>query len=588
MFMNRNQNTGRQNPAPGSYPQQAATGQNPTGYGPAQGYPQAGYGQPQGYPMPGAGTVQGYPQQIASGQQAGAFQGQGYSQPQSFPQGTGGYPMGGLQGQPAMTSQGSVRGFSNTGSFAAQNGASVQNGSGMGYGASPQGYGAFGQNYGQSAPAAQNGYPAFGQVQQGYGQPAGGFGTGSMGYPQSGAGGYGQNTAGGVPQGYPQMQGYPNMNTTGQGYGAYAQMGRPAQGPGTGNINRQIPMNGAGYIPQSVPVRKQPFTLSDPILILISALLLILFAAGMFLPGLGMLKWVFLALAVCSVAALWIRPMTESNKRLCYTIVFAALTLVAAVSLAMPAGRSTDVRDGTRASAVSGSPVQGVAVTDQPATLVVDGVSGQVISSIAPPDAVQLTPEPMEDTAAQDRLVQFFQFWRNNQTEEMLTLCLPSWQSSVENPKAALFALLANRTPEDFTFEQISGTNDDTSRTVTFTTRINRNNGKPSALYRMNVRMVKENGEWYVDPQSLKSYESAETTDPASAETPTPSPTPPTPAGTILYYNTEGGTKYHLDPNCSSTHKKYLPMKGHFTYAEINDDAYKALKPCNVCNAPLR
>lgn len=56
----------------------------------------------------------------------------------------------------------------------------------------------------------------------------------------------------------------------------------------------------------------------------------------------------------------------------------------------------------------------------------------------------------------------------------------------------------------------------------------------------------------------------------------------------ILYYNPDGGSKYHVDMNCPSTNPKYLPFKGQFTYAELNDGAYKQLTPCNVCDAPLR
>ena len=66
------------------------------------------------------------------------------------------------------------------------------------------------------------------------------------------------------------------------------------------------------------------------------------------------------------------------------------------------------------------------------------------------------------------------------------------------------------------------------------------------------------------------------------------SPEPAASANTILYYNPDGGSKYHLDQNCKSIHAKYLPLKGHFTYGEINKDEYKNLSPCNVCAAPLR
>ena len=70
--------------------------------------------------------------------------------------------------------------------------------------------------------------------------------------------------------------------------------------------------------------------------------------------------------------------------------------------------------------------------------------------------------------------------------------------------------------------------------------------------------------------------------------TATPTVEPQADANMVLYYNPDGGTKYHKDQNCKSTHAKYLPMKGHFTYAEVNDEKYAKLSPCNVCGAPLR
>ena len=57
---------------------------------------------------------------------------------------------------------------------------------------------------------------------------------------------------------------------------------------------------------------------------------------------------------------------------------------------------------------------------------------------------------------------------------------------------------------------------------------------------------------------------------------------------TVLYYNPDGGSRYHVDMNCPSTNPRYLPFSGQFTYAEVNDEAYILLMPCNVCDAPLR
>ncbi len=145
---------------------------------------------------------------------------------------------------------------------------------------------------------------------------------------------------------------------------------------------------------------------------------------------------------------------------------------------------------------------------------------------------------------------------------------------------------MANRTPTDYSVEKITGTDEDMSRTVTVVSSMDRNNGKPVSKYRLTVIMIREGDEWYVDPNSLKTYESAETTEPVSTTTPTAQPEAN--ANTVLYYNPEGGTKYHLDQNCVSTHAKYLPMKGHFTYDQVNDSKYASLSPCNVCAAPLR
>ena len=198
------------------------------------------------------------------------------------------------------------------------------------------------------------------------------------------------------------------------------------------------------------------------------------------------------------------------------------------------------------------------------------------------------TPEPEPDNSVTERLQTFFYYWSANRYDDMLTLCSPTWQSKTENPKTALFALMANRTPKDYMVENVSGTEQDSTRTVTVTSLMDRNNGKDPVKYRLSVLMSKEGDVWYVDPRSLKTYEAAETQDPATLPTPTPTLVPAAIPSTVLYYNPDGGTKYHLDQNCKSTHAKYLPMKGHFTYAEVNDPKYASLSPCNVCAAPLR
>ena len=66
--------------------------------------------------------------------------------------------------------------------------------------------------------------------------------------------------------------------------------------------------------------------------------------------------------------------------------------------------------------------------------------------------------------------------------------CAAQLASAQENPPTALFMPLANRTPEEYTIEEISGTDQDNSRTVTMTATINKNNGKDPSIYRFMVK----------------------------------------------------------------------------------------------------
>ena len=55
-----------------------------------------------------------------------------------------------------------------------------------------------------------------------------------------------------------------------------------------------------------------------------------------------------------------------------------------------------------------------------------------------------------------------------------------------------------------------------------------------------------------------------------------------------LYRNPDGGSNYHLDPNCSGVKKKFLPLTGDFTYGDLTRDEFKKLTPCTYCGAPQK
>ncbi len=460
----------------------------------------------------------------------------------------------------------------------------------------------------QNVSAAQNpymqpagqGYPPA-QPQAGYGYP----------YPQPAQGGQAPYAAGGyspapqqstggsyIPQtpyspgytspGYqpPQNNGYQAPQNNGYqapqgsyppGYNPYGQMGRASQ---PNERNAGIPLNGGGYVPQNVHVKRRPPEFREWYLIIIGGILLMLFILAVLVLKNSILKIVTILLAVGTAAVLWIKPLVAENKRLTYTVLALALSLLTAISF-LPFMQTADsTKDPSHASARSTPAIQ----NNQGGVPEIPSDSGAKTQA-----AAAATPEPaIQDDSLMVRLVSFFNFWNGNRQDEMLALCAPSWQAKQENPRTALFGLLANRRPESCTPESISGTDADTTRRVTLTTTINRNNNKPAEKYRMTIVMVKENNEWYVDPNSLASYDTVETPDPNITATPAPTPTAAVYSNTILYYNPKGGEYYHLDAFCKTVNAKYAPLQGQFTYAELNSDAYKKLKPCNVCGAPLR
>ena len=56
---------------------------------------------------------------------------------------------------------------------------------------------------------------------------------------------------------------------------------------------------------------------------------------------------------------------------------------------------------------------------------------------------------------------------------------------------------------------------------------------------------------------------------------------------TPMYYNPDGGEKYHADQYCPSVRSAYLPLKG-ITYGSLRAYPYTALRACGSCGAPDR
>lgn len=439
--------------------------------------------------------------------------------------------------------------------------------------------------YAGSQPPYQN-YPPRAGYQPGYQpqQPQQGYTQPQQGYAQPQAG---------YQQGYTQPQGQNPYGYTRQPNGNY-QQAYPSQGqqPYQGNYQAYQQtyqqafqgQNGYGY-QQPQPARKSTFRPDTLMMVILCGVLPVLFVLGLVLSNLPVLKWVFIGLAVVAVAALWIKPIVASNVRLTFSGVYAALAVVALVSVLT----GTTPPDNTLNNP-GGNNYQDPLAGQQDPNQLPSGNDGGLGVFVTEPPTVLTTPEPDNlGGEAIEQLSSFFYFWSVNNQTNMLTLCAPSWQRSVETPATALFSYIANRFPLEWNFEKISGTDNDTARTVTAVATIDRQNRNAPEKYRFQVLMLKEDGIWYVDPSSLQTNEK-ETATPTGTNAMATQPPTPAPASdnTVLYYNPDGGSFYHLDANCTSTDKKFLPFKGSFTYQEINNSPYSDLSPCQECSAPRR
>ena len=203
------------------------------------------------------------------------------------------------------------------------------------------------------------------------------------------------------------------------------------------------------------------------------------------------------------------------------------------------------------------------------------------------------TATPVDDSEeCYAQLHSFFTLWKNNAISQMVNLTAPSWRSSIKGGTDAvtqkLFGeVLTNRTPVSWDFTAITGTSNDIARMVTVRAVINKNNTLGESVYLWKVRMVKEDGVWYVDPATLQSNEQESTATPTNALATQPVLNTSHP-DLLIYYNPEGGTYYHIDPNCESLNPKYRPLSGVIKWSQIEDDPYDKLEQCKRCGAPLR
>ena len=465
----------------------------------------------------------------------------------------------------------------------------------------------YGQQYGQSQPWQPQTYqPQARQAQEGYQQQTwqpygqqpqqGAYGQPGYQQPQQNAyaqPGYQQPQQNAYAQaGYqqPQQNAYVQPGYQQPQQNAYAQAGyqQPQQQYQQGVQNGQPlqmqqpgqfhPATGySGYVTQPEGEGAAPSPLSPEVLakVALFGLLPVLFALGVLLK-VPVLCWIFILAAAGTVAVMWLRPVVDEKLRLGSTMIIGVLAIVALITAL--AGPGTPREDVGTAGQAGNSGSAGAQAT------------GMLSWEYTPAPSPAATPDPYAEAGeAAEVLQSFFYFWHVNNDENMLAMTAPSWRNQQAEPLKELFTIRANRTPEDdLQIIEISGTEMDTTRTARVRVTISKHiSTRQPEVLAFDIVMLKENGQWYVDPRSLASNEVVSTTK-ATNEMPTQPVLNTAHADTILYYNPDGGSKYHIDPECGSTNKRYLPLRGQFLFSQINDAPYKELENCTYCGAPLR
>jgi hypothetical protein len=346
-------------------------------------------------------------------------------------------------------------------------------------------------------------------------------------------------------------------------------------GGGTGGFGRP-PFGGSPGGPPASPTPRMPFDFDRWIKLFLFLILPLLFISAVFA---SYLRYPFIIISIIALSIIWYRQTFTSATRTAITVGYLVLSIVIIAMLISPGADTTQTGSLSNRNAAEAS-------AEPP------------VSPEAAPLAAQTTPQSAEavgESEAEQRLATFMDYWQQNRVEDMVNLVQPSWATVQDNAASALFTVISNRTPQDYTIEGISGTSADNSRTVTMSAYIDKNNGKDPVRYRFMILMVKESGEWFVDPNSLA-------TNDVATETPSPAPgketvvqslqprmtvTPIPDPNTKLYYNANGGKYYHADPNCSAVNPKFLPMAS-FLYKELDDPPYSSLQPCLKCGAPTQ
>lgn len=313
------------------------------------------------------------------------------------------------------------------------------------------------------------------------------------------------------------------------------------------------------------------------------------------------MKWVFVIMTCLTLVLMWMQHGFVLRGRMIMTTLYGVLAVLTLSSVLSPSNVPANNRPYTTIAPIAPTPTPATGINPAVASLLdgqgTDGADGS-LGDTQGADAQQGVSSVVNTAAgtseAEIVLDQFLRCWQMGVMDDLVQYTPPSWQQANNPPKQKLFYKFNQKQLQSWEVQGVpTGTDADGSRTVTVIVQI-LYNGREERTLSCDALMIKEDGAWYVDPDSLSSGTTVvtQTPEPAAAEaTPlpfeTPEPTKKPTSKTKLYYNKDGGSYYHTDERCPSVLEKYLPLTS-FTYGQLGDSPYNKLEPCSRCNAPDR
>ena len=311
--------------------------------------------------------------------------------------------------------------------------------------------------------------------------------------------------------------------------------------------------------------------------------------------------WAFVITSLACIGLMYVLKAFVPNARRVLGVIHTAMIAVVLFAILVSGPLQSDARN---------------QVQPNPQSIFSDNTSASIIdmNENLAGEQEQATPNPGAASQAQMKLDQFMAAWATKNYTEMVNLSAPNWVNQFETQRDAetdIFHRSYIRTPVNYQVIDVSGSDTDQTRTITMQATMSRNDGQPSQLYQFQILMIRNNNEWYVDPNSISSPQlvqqtaqqpqadmgaqaMAEEADQANDQVQIATTQVAVPqinatrSDTVLYYNQDGGEYYHLDPNCSSIGAKYKPLTASFYYRDVSNDTFKNLKTCPHCNAPKR